>query len=142
MILDALIDLRKVDEQVALSIEPKPSLARCRFRHDTLSPLGAWLHTHISEHGNECEILPRLFTSEISLAMRFVRFLNPSLEEYDGRKSCRFILRQGDNCEWNVEARSPFLTSYNKPAFATSQSLPEAICRAALDAISRNGTEL
>lgn len=63
---------RTTDFKIAALLEPAPPLAHCRSMHDTVSPLGAWVHTHIYEHGDECEVVPRCFSSDIALAMRVV----------------------------------------------------------------------
>lgn len=77
------------------------------------------------------------YSTNIKFAMEVVERLSPTQEEYNaGRKSCRFIMRQQDNGSWSIEARSPFLTSYNVPVFADSASLPEAICKAALSVVN------
>lgn len=76
------------------------------------------------------------FSSDMNATMKMIGWLCPTTAEYNaGRKSCRFIVRQHDSGLWSVEARSPFLTSYDTPAFADSKSLSEAVCRAALAAV-------
>lgn len=110
-----------------------PHLAGQQF--ELRSPLGSYWYLSKYSTWHEWANIPRYSTS-IADAMRMVEWLNPSQEEYNaGRLSCRFIMRQQDDGTWDVEARSPFLTSYGTPGFAQNKSLPEAICRAALAAI-------
>lgn len=92
------------------------------------------------EHNLTMQVVPP-YSTNMSVAMGLIVWLCPSREEYNaGRKSCRFIMRQQDDGSWWVEARSPFLTSYDTPAFADSSSLAEAICRAALAALAQKET--
>lgn len=109
---------------VAAMIEPRPLLAHCRSMHDTASPLGAWVHTHIYTNGDECEIVPRAFCSEISLAMRVV-------EKMQERGFRVFIRDYEGVITWEVTFTS------HVSATACGNELPEVICRAALKATER-----
>ena len=64
---------REIDLRIATLLEPEPAFPECKGRlNDTMSPLGAWVHTHISNHCDGCLVLPRSFSSELSLAWRVV----------------------------------------------------------------------
>lgn len=119
--------LREIDARVAALIEPMPPLAHCRSMHDTVSPLGAWVHTHIHEHGDECEVVPRVFSSDIALALKVVEKMQAN--GWESR-----IGTHSYGPRWMVEM---FETNDNltRRETAQSDSLPEAICRAALKAV-------
>lgn len=127
---------RSLDALVAAIIEPRPPLAHCRSLHDTVSPLAAWVHTHIFDHGDKCEIEPRCFSSDIGLAMRVVE----KMREHGHQ----VVMRSWEGAvPWSVK----FISYTSKDEFEEDgDSLPEAICRAALYAmecfsISDRGTD-
>lgn len=64
---------QEIDTRIATILEPQPTFPECAGPlHDSISPLGAWVHTHIFDRGDECEVLPRPFSAELSLAWRVV----------------------------------------------------------------------
>lgn len=123
---------REIDARIASILEPQPpSLTGCRsVLHDTASPLGAWVHTHFYEQGDKCVVVPRAFSSELSLAWRVVEKM--CADSWDVSIS--------NAVDSSTRWRAGFYGSsadgkYLITGEYESESLPEAICCAALEAL-------
>lgn len=111
-----------MDARIAIMLEPQPTFPECKGTlNDSVSPLGAWVHTHIYDHGDECEVLPRPFSSELALAWRAVEHFQ----------------REGYLVSVNASAGGGFWCCMYPPVgdfieTGTTAIPAEAICRAAL----------
>lgn len=118
-------DLRELDKEIATMIEPRREWpGDCRGPlHDMASTMGAWVHTHDYANNDVCVIVPRGFSSDILLAMRVVEKLRSEGFSF----AC--TIYQG-HLPYASFCKGTAASSRN----AEADTLPEAICRAALKA--------
>lgn len=134
---DSLLSGRELSTLVCERIfdEPMPPAPEgCALFIDRVerSPKGAWLHVHIFEHGDKCEWIPRPFAEEIEAAMEVVEKMRSEgwhliISDSDDRSVVTWFvdfLKKSDSHLWQGEAGA--------------DSLPEAICLAALATTEQN----
>lgn len=126
---------RELDAAVAVRVmgEPMPPTpVGCPHFFNTLSPQKAWHHVRDFDHGGgECKWEPEPFTTSIEAAMRVVEKMRS--------EGWHLIISDSDDrsvATWFVD----FLKKSNRhlcAGEAGADSLPLAICRAALKALER-----